>query len=199
MLPTHLSRENIMQKEPMISGYIRRNYSHYIPTDIIKLCQLFISELYLVSFDMNKIKKLKYNEPSYIEQELNISGLKFKCFLVREHCYKEKGGIYCIRLKCTNYDELLRCDMYYEIVMDELKKVTISTRRFGSCFPWSDGFSLISAFGDQIDKIGPSLEKLSFTLYFDILYFKYKHQTKLSEVEIFEKVKLSKNGSGKYR
>ena len=177
----------------MISGYIHRHYSHYIPTDVIKLCQLFFSELYLASLDMNKIKKLKYNESSYIEQELNIKGLKFKCFLIREHSYYD-AGIYWLALECTNYtfDELLQCDMYYEIVIDELKKSNISNLKFGSCFSRSNRILLISISGAQIDKIGPSLEKLSFTLYFDILYLKHKHQTKLSYEKIFEKVKLSK-------
>ena len=52
----HKSDKTGLRKELLISGYCRTNCKYQPPTDICKLCQLFFTELFYVSFDVKQIK-----------------------------------------------------------------------------------------------------------------------------------------------
>ena len=75
MCTLHMKRKNEARNAIIVSGYTRRNYPHSLPADIIKICQLFFTELYYSSFDS---KQIHDKGKVYSRTEINVKGLTFK-------------------------------------------------------------------------------------------------------------------------
>ena len=182
----------------IVNGYFRRNHPYPIAVDIIRICQLFFTELYRISFDA---KKLHHLGVLHSEQEINIRGFTFTWTICDDG--DEQYDVFLVCKKPQNFVGIAQCDFYLEsmISFDEYKNNTVRYGRVakGVYSPWVDDNSRIEI--NQIDQeliyghIDNNKEgvvtEINITLYFDILYLKYDDQSK--EAQVFKEVKLNKD------
>ena len=179
-----------IRQEMIVSGYIRLKYKKSgVPSDILKLLQLFSDEVISCSIPIDDVLKLQQDDKLVIET-FNVKSLKFE--LCIEHDEDDEYVIWlrlisnCVSKKASEFQ------LYYAFCCKELKIDTMKSdkiqRSIMSPYSFNSHIHLYSTNDDLLQLIKKTI---TFTFYADVLYIKYKDKHK--EDKDYNLCQLSRN------